>query len=63
MRITVDRSRCDGLGICAGLAPDLFEIDDAGTLQVKKSDVVGGDELAAEQAVDACPTEALSLSG
>ena len=28
MKILVDRSKCDGNGVCMGIAPDVFEVDD-----------------------------------
>lgn len=34
MRIVVDRDKCTGLGMCEAEAPDFFEIDDEGTLEV-----------------------------
>src|SRR4030088_2666238 len=33
MRIVVDRDRCTGLGMCEAEAPDLFEVQDDGTLK------------------------------
>ena len=32
MKITVDRVKCTGLGICESLAPNVFEVDDDGDL-------------------------------
>lgn len=61
MRIHVDRDQCQNLGICEGLSPKLFEIGVDGTLTVKCEDVTGSAILDAETAVDACPTQALSL--
>ena len=61
MRIAVDRSRCTGLGICESLAPDIFEVNDAGEL-VLKTEQVPDEELASiEEAVSGCPTEALRI--
>jgi ferredoxin len=61
MRIVVDYVKCTGLGMCEAEAPDLFEVQDDGSLTVLK-DVPSDDQLAAAQAaVDSCPTEALSL--
>ncbi|GAA0629754.1 MULTISPECIES: ferredoxin [Sporichthya] len=60
-RIVVDYNKCTGLGMCEAEAPDLFEVQDDGSLKVL-NDTPGSDELAAAQAaVDACPTEALTL--
>jgi ferredoxin len=62
MRIVVDRDKCTGLGMCEAEAPDLFEIDDDGSLEVldERPDEDKRAELRA--AVDACPTEALSIA-
>lgn len=61
MKIIVDRAKCTGLGICESLAPDVFEVDDAGEL-VLLTETVGEDGLAdVEAAVAGCPTEALRL--
>lgn len=61
MRISVDRTRCTGLGICESLAPDVFEIDDDGDL-VLRAESVSADALdEVRQAVEGCPTEALRL--
>ena len=61
MRITVDRSRCTGLGICESLAADHFEVDDDGVLVLLKEDVDASDLQAVREAVRGCPTEALRL--
>ena len=61
MRIVVNYDKCTGLGMCEAEAPDLFEVQDDGSLSVL-NERPGDDQLAAAQAaVDACPTEALSL--
>lgn len=61
MRISVDREKCTGLGICESLSPEVFEIDEDGALVLKDETVP--DELVDEvrQAVDGCPTAALRL--
>jgi len=61
MRIVVDRDKCTGLGMCEAEAPDLFEVQDDGTLLVliEKPDEDKRAEL--EAAVESCPTEALSI--
>lgn len=62
MRVTVDRTRCQGTGICEATAPGSFEIADDGALVIL-DDTVAPDRLATvTAAVKACPTEALSLT-
>lgn len=59
MKVTVDRGRCTGLGICESLAPDVFELNDDGELELT-TDAVPEERLAdVESAIDGCPTEAL----
>ena len=62
MRIVVNRSLCDGNGLCAREAPDLFLVDEQDELHVLKESF--GAELleAAQRAVKACPKAALSIS-
>jgi ferredoxin len=47
--------------MCEAEAPDLFEVQDDGSLKVLK-ECPSADELAVVQAaIDSCPTEALAL--
>ncbi len=61
MKIELDRVKCTGIGMCESLAPDLFEIDDDGTLIVHRDDVDEAELANVEAAVQACPTAALRL--
>jgi len=61
MKITHDSDRCCSSGMCESFAPDVFEIDDDGALQVLQ---VSPDESLrgpVELAITSCPTAALSL--
>ena len=60
MRITVDRDRCTGLGMCESIAPDVFEVDDGGVLVLHVEEVGADREQEMRDAIDACPTGALS---
>jgi ferredoxin len=62
MRIVVDYNKCTGLGMCEAEAPELFEVQDDGSLLVlqEKPDADRRAEL--EAAVESCPTEALSIA-
>ena len=61
MKIVVDWDRCTGMGMCESLAPDVFEVDDDGSLQLHAETVPEGMEGDVREAVASCPTEALSL--
>ena len=57
-----DRSRCEALGVCELQASDYFEVQDEGTLQVRKTAVSTEDLDAVRSAVESCPTGALRLT-
>lgn len=61
MRIVVDRDKCSGLGMCEAEAPDLFEVQDDGSLVVLNDNPSEDQRAAAEAAVESCPTEALTI--
>lgn len=61
MKITVDRTKCTALGICESLAPDLFEVQEDGSLTILDESPAGDLRDAAREAVAGCPTEALFL--
>ncbi|WP_226353679.1 ferredoxin [Pseudonocardia sp. ICBG601] len=62
MRIELDRVKCNVLGICESVAPDFFEITDDGDVAVLRDDVPAECVAELEEAVAACPTEALRLA-
>jgi ferredoxin len=57
--VTVDRERCVGSGTCEMLAPDVFEVGDDGVVAVLRPQV---EDDAVRDAVQQCPTQALSLT-
>jgi ferredoxin len=61
MKVCVDFDKCTGLGICESLAPDFFEVNDEGSLVLLKEDISDDELQAVEEAVEGCPTEALSI--
>lgn len=60
MQITVDRSRCSGMGLCELTAAEIFEIGDDGQTHVVGA-VTPANAALAEEAVMNCPTSALKL--
>lgn len=57
--IAVDRERCVGSGTCEMLAPDVFEVGDDGVVAVLRP---AAEDDAVLDAVQQCPTQALSLT-
>ena len=63
VRVAVDRERCVGSGACEALLPEVFEVGDDGVVRVLRPEVGPEDEAAVRDAVDRCPTGALTLPG
>ncbi len=61
-RVTVNRSRCTGIGLCEANSPDVFEIGDDSliTLLGEEFDVGRRQEL--EEAAMNCPTQSITIS-
>lgn len=60
MRVEVDRVVCGLNGECVLAAPDVFRLDDEGELAYAASPDES-QRAAVEEAVDACPMQAISL--
>ena len=58
-RVSIDRSLCNGYGVCEALAPDVFELDDDGLAKLRAG--VSEDE-AVREACDNCPMGAISIA-
>ncbi|MCQ4121040.1 ferredoxin [Rhodococcus tibetensis] len=61
MRIDVDWDRCEGHGLCAEQAPEVFSLDDDGELEYAYQDSDIPDNVASgvKSAIGACPVAAL----
>lgn len=62
MKIVLDANKCDGLGMCEALAPDLFEVGDDGKVQVHDPEPAEELRDSVHAAVDACPVRALLIT-
>ena len=60
-RLTIDRIRCDGHGLCAELLPELVRLDDWGYPIIAPGPVPDHLLAHAQNAVTACPVLALAL--
>jgi ferredoxin len=61
MRIEVDWELCDGQGVCAELAPTLFEVTDDDHVRVLDENPAPSMAPAVAAAVRGCPKTALRL--
>lgn len=62
MKVRVDAGVCAGFSVCLGLSPDVFELHDDGYVVVRVSEVPKELEHVVRQAVNQCPSGAISLS-
>jgi len=61
MKLSVDRIKCDGHGLCAELLPELIRLDDWGYPILSPGKVPDHLLPLAQRAVDGCPVLALAL--
>jgi ferredoxin len=61
LRVEIDYDKCSGLGLCEAEAPDIFEVQEDGSLTLLDANPSEGHRAACEAAVASCPTEALRL--
>ena len=63
IKVVVDLDVCQNHGQCVFSAPQVFELDDDGTLVQLQAEV--GDDLrdAVEEAADVCPVQAITIEG
>lgn len=62
MEVSVDRDLCEVNEVCAGIAPDVFEIDDeAEELRIVQPNPPESEGERVSQAVASCPKNALRM--
>ena len=59
MRLAIDPTACDGLGMCAHQAPDVIELDPWGYPILPADELEGSRIDEARRAIRACPRKAL----
>ena len=60
-QLAIDRTRCDGRGMCAELLPELISLDDWGYPVIASGRVADQLSAQAERAVRSCPVLALAM--
>ena len=61
MRVEADWDACEANAVCAGLVPEVFEVDDDDNLQITPGEVPAGLEQPVRHAVSSCPKLALRI--
>jgi ferredoxin len=61
MRVTVDRDLCEANAVCAGLVPEIFDVDDEDVLHIAAGDVPPELADGARRAAESCPKTALRI--
>jgi ferredoxin len=60
VKVKVDHDLCEANGVCTGLVPEVFDLDDDDNLHILVSDVPTGLANGVRHAVKSCPKAALS---
>jgi ferredoxin len=63
IRVVVDRELCQDHGQCVFSAPQVFELDEEGTLVQLQEEVDESLRDAVEEAADVCPVQAITIEG
>jgi len=61
MEVRVDRDLCEANGVCTGIAPEVFDLDDEDELVILQPEPPEEMRERIEQAVASCPKTALSF--
>lgn len=61
MKVVLNRDACIGCGACAALCEDIFEIDNEGLSKVIKEEVKDEEVELTRDAIESCPTGAITL--
>ena len=61
-KIDVDWGLCESNGVCMGIIPEVFRLEDDDTLTVLQEDVTPENEEQVREAVRQCPRQAISIS-
>ncbi|HVM51932.1 MAG TPA: ferredoxin [Acidimicrobiales bacterium] len=62
MRVSVDLDRCEAHGVCTGIAPDVFELDDDDVLHVLLPEPPEEWRAQVADAALRCPKQAITVT-
>ncbi len=58
MKVRIIKEECIACGVCADIAPEIFEMGEDAA-EVKVDDVPASEQEAVREAAESCPTEAI----
>jgi ferredoxin len=61
MRVRVDLDKCQGYANCVGVAPDIFDLTDEGTVVLLEESPSPDRAADVVRAVQLCPAQAISV--
>lgn len=60
-KIVVDFGLCESNGVCMGIIPEVFDLDDEDYLHVLTDEVTPENEEQVKEAVRQCPRQAIAI--
>ena len=60
-KVEVDFGLCESNGVCMGIIPEVFHLDDEDMLHILQSEVTPETEERVRDAVRQCPRQAISI--
>ncbi len=60
-KVDVDFGLCESNGVCMGIIPEVFHLDDQDYLHILKEEVTPENEAEIREAVRQCPRQAISI--
>ncbi|MEZ0366898.1 ferredoxin [Mycobacterium sp. pUA109] len=61
MKVVVDYGLCEANGVCMGINPEVFELNDDDELTILQPEITSETEHDVREAVRQCPRQALSI--
>lgn len=61
MRVSVDREKCMGCGVCESICPEVFQMGEDNIAKVLQDPVPESLEDTAREAAQSCPEEAIRV--
>lgn len=60
-KVVVDFGLCESNGVCMGIIPEVFDLDDEDYLHVLEDEVTSQNEHQIREAVRQCPRQAIAI--